>query len=386
MKKIKIAIDASRNRSGGAKIHLIGILKDINYNDHNIDEVHVWSYKELLDQLPNFSWLKKHSPFNSKATLIKELFWQNRKLPGILKKLDIDILLNTDAGSICYFKPNITMSRDMLSYEKGEMKRFGISLARLRLFILKYIQKKSLLNADGAIFLTKYASSVIQKFTGEIKNYKIIHHGISEDFRINKEILNKDASQKLKCIYVSNVTFYKHQWNVVKAFSYLKKYNIELILAGSLGSGKPKKMLDKAIAEVDSKKEFISTTDQINHQEIPSLLNNSDIFIFASSCENMPNTLVEAMAAGMPIVCSDRGPMPEILRDGGLYFDPENIDSIYKAIYALIQDRNLRMSLSTKSKNYSKEYSWAKCSKKTFNYLEEISNKFQNEKELSKYV
>jgi glycosyltransferase involved in cell wall biosynthesis len=386
MKDIKIAIDASRNRSGGAKIHLIGILKDINYNNYKIDEVHVWSYQELLDQLPNYPWLKKHSPFSSKTSLIKELYWQNRKLPNILKKLGIDILLNTDAGSICYFKPNITMSRDMLSYEKGEMERFGISIARLRLFILKYVQKKSLLNSDGAIFLTKYASSVIQKFTGKIKNYKIIHHGISEDFRLNKEISDEDTNHKLKCIYVSNVTFYKHQWNVVRAFSLLKKYNIELILAGKLGSGKAKKMLDKAIAEVDPKKEFISTTDQINHEEIPSLLNDSDIFIFASSCENMPNTLVEAMAAGMPIACSDRGPMPEILRDGGLYFDPENIDSIYKAISTLVKDKNLRASLSRKSKNYSEEYSWGKCSKKTFNYLIEICDKFHNKNKESKYV
>ena len=139
MKKIRIGIDASRNRSGGAKIHLIGILKDIDFNNYNIDEVHVWSYKDLLDQLPNYPWLKKHAPFRKKTSLIKELYWQNRELPSILKKLNIGILLNTDAGSICYFNPSITMSRDMLSYEKGEMERFGISIARLRLFILKSV-------------------------------------------------------------------------------------------------------------------------------------------------------------------------------------------------------------------------------------------------------
>ena len=35
----------------------------------------------------------------------------------------------------------------------------------------------------------------------------------------------------------------------------------------------------------------------------------------------MPNTLVEAMASGLPIACSDRGPMPEVLGDGGVLFD-----------------------------------------------------------------
>ena len=55
-----------------------------------------------------------------------------------------------------------------------------------------------------------------------------------------------------------------------------------------------------------------------------AVLKRAHLFVFASSCENMPNTLVEAMASGLPIACSDRGPMPEILRDGGTYFDPEN--------------------------------------------------------------
>ena len=39
-----VGIDASRNRSGGAKAHLLGIIKDSNPRAHGIEEVHVWSY------------------------------------------------------------------------------------------------------------------------------------------------------------------------------------------------------------------------------------------------------------------------------------------------------------------------------------------------------
>ena len=76
----------------------------------------------------------------------------------------------------------------------------------------------------------------------------------------------------------------------------------------------------------------------VPHDDLPSLLAGADLFVFASSCENMPNTLVEAMAIGLPIACSDRGPMPEVLRDGGVYFDPENPESIAAAIETLIRD------------------------------------------------
>ncbi len=52
--KIVIGIDASRNRSGGAKAHLIGILNNFNENLlDKIEHIHVWSYSELLNLLPN---------------------------------------------------------------------------------------------------------------------------------------------------------------------------------------------------------------------------------------------------------------------------------------------------------------------------------------------
>ena len=380
MNKIKIAIDASRNRSGGAKIHLIGILNEFNINNYNIKEIHLWSYPDLLKQIPDYPWLIKHCPSKSPQSIFKELYWQNKKLPILLKQNSIDVLLNTDAGSICYFKPSITMSRDMLSYEKGEMKRFGISIARLRLILLKYVQKKSLLNSNGAIFLTKYASEIIQKFNGKIKNYKIINHGIGENFRIDKEFADCENKRKFKCLYISNVSFYKHQWNVVRAFKKIKDENdnIELVLAGGLGSGKPRKLLENAINEVDPDRKFILTLGQIPHEKIPDIINEADLFIFASSCENMPNTLVEAMASGIPIACSNRGPMPEILGDSGLYFNPEDIDSIYQAVIKLIYDKNLRSLLSNKTKEISNKFSWKKCSEKTFDYLVEIHSNFNN--------
>ena len=58
--------------------------------------------------------------------------------------------------------------------------------------------------------------------------------------------------------------------------------------------------------------------------------------LFASSCENLPNILLETMGARLPIACSNRQPMPEILGEGGEYFDPEKSDTIYDAIIKLI--------------------------------------------------
>lgn len=379
MKKIKIGIDASRNRSGGAQIHTIGILENFNQKKFSNLEIHLWSYPQLLDKIPNFPWLKKHSVFNKKVSLWKEVIWQNRELPKILKIFKIDILLNTSAGSVCYFKPSITMSRDMLSYEKNIINKSGFSLYRIRLILLKYIQKESLTRSQAAIFLTQYAADEIQKFTGKIKNYKIIHHGISEKFRnYSKKISNK---KKVKCVYVSNIDFYKNHTELVTAFLALNDKNLHLLLVGGIGNGKPglnaTKSLGKTLDKLDPHRKNVTIVGSVDHNMLPDFLSNCDLFIFGSSCENMPNTLVEGMASGLPILSSNRGPMPEILKDGGLYFDPENIDSTYDALKTMIYDQEAQKKFAKKSLERSMEFSWEKCSEETFSYLIDTFNNYR---------
>ena len=102
----------------------------------------------------------------------------------------------------------------------------------------------------------------------------------------------------------------------------------------------------------------MQTLGFVQHDELPALLASADLFVFASSCENMPNTLVEAMAAGLPIACSDRGPMPEILQEAGVYFDPEDVPSIADAVARIVSDAELRTRIAQRARRLSEQYSW----------------------------
>lgn len=373
---MKIGIDASRNRSGGAKAHIIGIINDFDesFLENEIEEIHIWSFPELLAQLPNKTWLIKHVPEELNKSIIHQLWWQYKKLPIEAKNQKIDILLNTDAGTVCRFKSSVTMSRDMLSYEKGEMQRFGFSKQRIRLELLKLVQNNSLKKSTGAIFLTQYASKVIQQSSGKISNVKIIPHGVSNNFRVltNNGFWNEDKKE-IKCIYVSNVELYKHQWNVALAIRNIKNkgYNISIDFIGG-GAGKAQLKFDKTIKTINDN-EYLTQYDFVAHSKLPKLIQEKDIFIFASSCENMPNTLIEGMSSGLPIACSNRGPMPEVLQDGGVYFNPENVEEIENAIMNIITNSIDRMRISKRALELSDFYSWERCSKETFEYLIEIN-------------
>jgi glycosyltransferase involved in cell wall biosynthesis len=375
---LNLGINASRARSGGAVAHLVGVLEEVDPADYGIREVHVWSYSRLLAALPAAPWLVKHAPPELDRSLLHQLWWERFSLPGALRNTSCSILLNVDAGSVCRFRPAVTMSRDMLSYEPGEIEGYGVSKARLRLIALRYVQNASLRSADGTIFLTRYAANVIQRSCGPLANIAYVPHGVGAAFRTSKAALSwpMAGERAIRCLYISNALPYKHQWQVVRAVAQLRQqgYNLQLELVGG-GEGMPRKRLETQIAESDPHRTFVIQHEFVPQDTLPGFLATADLFVFASSCENMPNTLVEAMAAGLPIACSNRGPMPEVLEDGGVYFDPKNPDSIASAIADLIAYPDKRARLAMRAKELSLQYSWARCARETFSFIAQTADR-----------
>lgn len=376
-----IGINASRARSGGAISHLVGILSEIDWQVNADVQIHVWSYEGLLKKLHKHPNIIYHSSKLFDKSLFIQLWWEYFILPKELKKNGCDILLNLDAGSVCRYKKMVTMSRDMLSYEPGEMDRFSFSKEKIRLILLKYIQNASMRASNGVVFLTHYAGKVIQESCGKLKNVNYIPHGVGKNFLEAAKPKHEGAilQTPVHILYVSNVAPYKHQWNVVRGIARLrsKGYNVRLTLTGGghvdALTGSQKK-LDDTLQECDPEGKFVSVLGYVSQSDLPQLLRSADIFVFASSCENMPNTLIEAMSVGLPIACSDRGPMPEVLENAGIYFNPDDAVSIANAVEKYLQDHQLMIDYAQRAHQLSKKYSWVRCARETFSYLRTVYN------------
>lgn len=379
MNGIKVAIDASRVRSGGGIAHLIGILQETQIEKYGIKEIHLWAYQTLLDKLPERHWLIKHNPIAVESNLIRQLIWQAFSLEKEIKAAGCSILFSADASTFCRFKPMVVLNQNMLPYEEGMIELFGLSRERLRQHFICEVQKRAFIAADGVIFLTQHAANSIQKYTGPIKNSTCIPHGVDEVFA-NTQPYRKwpnNQSVSIRCIYVSPIHEYKYQWVVVRAIKMLRDQgiNIKITLIGG-GSVRAKKILQNQIEVSDPRLEFVEVYEFLPHNEIPKLIAGSDIFVFASGCETFGISLLEAMSIGIPIASSNKSSLPETLRDGGLYFDPESDTSIANALKTLILDADLREKLAVKAKKYAEKYSWTNCSRDTWTYIVQIHKKY----------
>ena len=186
---------------------------------------------------------------------------------------------------------------------------------------------------------------------------------------------NKKFSSINPCriLYVSNIAPYKHQWNVIEAVSLLRNKNIPITLDLVGKSGPGLKKMEKIKKKFDPEKKFVFYHGEVLYDLLPDYYYEADISVFASSCENMPNTLLEGMASGTPIACSSMGPMPEIIGKSELYFDPLKPEEIASVLEKMFNSVEIRKKNSKKSVITAKKYNWKLCADRTFAFLKVVA-------------
>lgn len=135
--------------------------------------------------------------------------------------------------------------------------------------------------------------------------------------------------------------------DTVKGHSYFLKAAAKIVETSMdtmfivAGSGNLLKSLKKETSLLGIEKNVIFLGFR---EDIPSVLQCMDIFVFPSLSEGLPLAVLEAMAAGKPVVATDVGGIPEVIGDGqtGFLVPPKNPDLLAEKITFLIRDRALR--------------------------------------------
>lgn len=370
-----VGIDASNLHGGGGLTHLRELLSAYLPERDGIAKVIVWGGRRTLSVLPQDQPCieLRHQPALDRS-LVARVWWRQFRLSSLVER-ECDILLVPGGLRGHGRVPWVTMCRNMLPFQSVERRRYGWSFGRLRLELLRVLQTGAFSDADGTIFLTQFARShVLNRLHKTPKRITVIPHGVNARFASPERKSRESTSiEPRRILYVSTVNAYKHQWHVCEAMALLRGQglNVELHLVGG-GVEPALSRLKATIRRLDPEEEWICYHGLIPFDSLYEHYHLADAFVFASSCENMPNILLEAMAAELPIACSNRGPMPEILGEYGSYFDPENPNSIARAVGELIQDRLGGIAMAQKAQKRAREYSWEQCASSTFTFLHEV--------------
>lgn len=370
-----LGIDASNISGGGGITHLVQLLRAAHPLAHGFEKVVIWAPPATLACLRDEPWLLKRSAAALEANALRRVLWQRSELGKLARAEGCDLLFVPGGTFLTDFRPVVTMSRNLLPFEWKELWRYRWSLTGLRLLLLRWSQSNSFRNADATIFLTDHARQAVRRVTGPLAGASCtIPHGVDESFyygeRPHSPIGEHSPTHPLQILYTSIIDLYKHQWHVAEAVAALRDEGLPVSLV-LIGPANPVALrrLNRTLARFDPRGEFILYAGAVSHANLPARCAAADIFVFASSCENMPNVLLEGMAAGLPVACSDRGPMPEVLGEAGVYFDPESAASISQALRQLIDSPQLRMRKAQAALQRARQYTWTRCATETFAFL-----------------
>ena len=370
-----IGIDASNIRGGGGVTHLIELLQAANPRVHGFSKIILWGGQSTLIKIEDRPWLVKMHPPPLDHSLLHRSIWQRFQLSNAARSVACDVLFVPGGVFAGDFQPMVTMNRNLLPFDLHELWRYGLSWMTFKMLLLRWLQSRTLRKADSVIFLTHYAKSLVSKLARlNLDNSTTIPHGVNNRFlmapRTQLAIHHYSFDRPFRILYVSVVDKYKHQCHVVKAVAQLRNSGlpVALDLVGPSHSRALMK-LQMTIDEVDPNGEYIHYLGPLIYEDVHAIYASSELNVFASSCEAFGQILIEAMSSGLPITCSNRSAMPEILGNAGVYFDPENADDIAKAMRKLIDSPELRSQKAKMAFERAQEYTWHRCAFETFEIL-----------------
>lgn len=381
---MKVVIDASNLRAGGGLTHLLSLLGAAAPERHGITSVDVWSGRSTLDRLPSRPWLTaRHHPALDRS-LPERLLWQRVELP---RRVDRGLLFAPGGATASPVRPRVVMCRNMLPFEAVERARFGLTTTRARLELLRVAQSRQFTGADGVIFLTQYArDAILPQLATPPRRHTIIPHGVDDSMRLAPREPRPRAAltlaDPLRLLYVSTVSPYKHFAAVADAAHSLRASGLPIAIdfVGPSDDRESARALAGRIERYDPEGAYMTWRGGLSHAEVAERYRRAEVFVYASSCENLPNILIEAMAAGLPIASSSRGPMPEVLGDAGLYFDPEDPAGLALRLRELAESHELRASLAQRAFERAAGYRWDRCAEQTFAFLAEVLRGSQGER------
>jgi alpha-1,3-rhamnosyl/mannosyltransferase len=107
-------------------------------------------------------------------------------------------------------------------------------------------------------------------------------------------------------------------------------------------------------------------------EDLPHLFAGAHLFFFPSHYEGFGLPVLEAMASGVPVVCSNASSLPEVAGGAALMFDPEDADALHQLILTGLEDEVWRKTAKEKGLMQASIFSWRRCANETVSVYREL--------------
>lgn len=310
-----------------------------------------------------------HCPIHASIRSLR-ILWEQLMLPLYIWRHKIDVLLS--AGETApFFCPatSILAMYDLFHvHHPGEFSRF-------HLFFLRMMKYRSARTADGIITISeKSKKDLIQYFKLQPENITVAYLAVNhQEFHpaVSGEVVTiriKYGLPERYILYTASLLPHKNHERLLKAFKLIKKSSpgLKLILTGAWEAGHD--TISKMISALGLKDDVIML-GWLPFEDIPLVYRNAEMFVYPSLHEGFGLPILEAMASGIPVICSRIEPLIEVAGDAALFVDPYDPADIAQGMSRVLIDTSLRTMLAGKGLLRAQMFTWDTTARRTLAFL-----------------
>ncbi|MEQ1884128.1 MAG: glycosyltransferase family 1 protein [Bryobacteraceae bacterium] len=341
---------------GGTEVYLRELLRALARTD-SANEFFVFGNLEtgedLVPQQANFYWKQQAVHAKNRPARI---LWEQTVLPMEVARYKIDVLFNPGfTAPILGTAPNITVFHDLQHKRHPEYFRwFDLPFWNLFLWASAH-RAKRLIAVTGA---TRKDLNVFYGIAE--KHVRVIHHGVDPDlFHLPRQ----NTERFVLC--VSTLHPHKNLERLVRVYG-RKKREFRLVLAGMRGFHA--EVIDQLVLDLNLTGQ-VTLTGWISREDLFGYYSRAMACMQPSTFEGFGMPVLEAMAAGVPLACSNIAPHCEVVGDTAILFDPLSDDALDAALEKVTSPEAAQAPIVAVARQRAHAFTWDRAARLTLDAL-----------------
>ena len=343
---------------GGTETYAAGLLRGLAAVDP-ANEYVVFVNREASEwPLPAASAFRRFVCEVSGVHRVRRYAFEQFHLPTLADRHRLDLL-----HSLGYVAPILQRRPSVVTIPDLNFRAFGNRMGTLKQFALPIMVAQSARAAQAVVTLSDFSK---REITGGLRvpaGKVFVTPLAPKPVAAEPDLDGMEERSRRFSPYIlafASASPNKNIGRLVEAFQAARKKHAlphKLLVVGHLSQ----ELRTLLSASPDS----VIGTGYLKEGSLQLALQRADLMVFPSTYEGFGLPILEAMAAGVPVACSDRASMPETAGDAALYFDPLSVEAMASRIGELALNRSLREQLKEKGARHVQRFSWEKTASAT---------------------
>jgi glycosyltransferase involved in cell wall biosynthesis len=299
--------------------------------------------------------------------------WQRLRLPIPVEVITgpLDVFYSPDF----VLPPTLRAARTLLTVHDLSFLHYPDAFVPSLRQYLERVVPRSVARADRVLADSKATrDDLVAHFGAPPEKVQVLYSGVDSRFRPEsgpgeRERLKTryDIGDRPYVLSVGTLQPRKNYVRLIKAFASLPRADWQLLIAGGRGW-----LYEDIFAEAEKHGDRVRVLGFVDDADLPALFRNAALFAFPSLYEGFGLPVLEAMACGVPVVCSNASSLPEVAGDAALMVDPLDLDGLAGAMARVLGDAHLRREMAVRGLAQAARFTWQEAARQLLDAFEAL--------------